>query len=1149
MLQRAASNAYSWWWVSHIRTKQSKWMEQNLQDMEEKVQTVLKLLEEEGDSFAKRAEMYYKRRPELISFVEESFKAYRALAERYDHISTELQNANNTIASVFPDRVPFMDEDDEDTSPRPQRKKPEGFKTNIPKPPIKDLKSVITTAAATKKFHSKKPAATAAAAPKVSKSGLSKKEALEEVDKLQKEILALQTVKEFVKNSYDNALARYWETEEQIKELQERISILQDELGEGVNIEDDEARHLMAETALKSCEEALTQLQEKQEKSLDETIIECRRVKDVEAKLDSLMGEFNYDRSKSKEPRVPRDLKEIAETKILEGDVDGLTQKKQDLQLLKENIIEHFETSSNSSLSVAEMAEKIDELVNKVISLETAVSTQTAMVKRLRTETDELQVQIQTLENDKESLIKDKNKLNDQLRKMEESMHGVQDLNQIVEDQNSNLQTQLSEAHCNLNHISEKVQNVLPDEEANTTDLSHTEKDSSNQTEVKVPVNQDNILLNYIKPEKEVTASWVEDEATDKELKVADTVEDDATSANKLEVPGSPFANEPNIRGSVENDVKFVKDVTSDNKIEVTGSPFANEPNVICSLENDVKSVNEVKATSSLEMEGATLVEIKSPKMMEEQEKTVNHNIRGSVENDVKSVKDVTSDNKIEVTGSPFANVPNVICSLENEVKSVNEVKATSSLEMEEATLVEIKSPKMMEEQEKTVNPDNDDEEATVAVSTVMENQEVSQPLASNKADGSSESSEKQQENDAKQSSCEIENALKVYSKEQTPPREDEPDWQQLFTTGMQDREQVLLTEYTNTLRNYKDVKKKLAEIEKKNQDSNFDSSLQLKELKTANAMKDEEIRLLRQKLGLLQRSLEGNEDLAESAEKLGIEELLKIAPTEYTSPIEEKFRSNMDEILEENLTFWLKFSAYYSEIQKFETTIKDLQTELSKLEVNGKSESSSSSSINPSIKSDARPIYKHLTEIQSEVTVWMEKGALLKEELQGRFSSLCDIQEDITAALKSSAEDDDFRFTSYQAAKFQGEILNMKQENNKVADELQAGLDIVSSLQLEVEKALVKLNDEFGFSASKRQQNGQLRQSETRAKIFSGDKEIRHFYSNAMPKADAVHRDLQLSLMPSAKQVSTNGEKGYGKQARKHAIMTLKIPKIKKPG
>lgn len=37
MLQRAASNAYSWWWASHIRTKQSKWLEQNLQGMNQPV--------------------------------------------------------------------------------------------------------------------------------------------------------------------------------------------------------------------------------------------------------------------------------------------------------------------------------------------------------------------------------------------------------------------------------------------------------------------------------------------------------------------------------------------------------------------------------------------------------------------------------------------------------------------------------------------------------------------------------------------------------------------------------------------------------------------------------------------------------------------------------------------------------------------------------------------------------------------------------------------------------------------------------------------------------------------------------------------------------------------------------------------------------
>ena len=58
--------------------------------------------------------MYYKKRPELINFVEESYRAYRALAERYDHISKELQNANNTIASVFPEQVQFAMEDDDD---------------------------------------------------------------------------------------------------------------------------------------------------------------------------------------------------------------------------------------------------------------------------------------------------------------------------------------------------------------------------------------------------------------------------------------------------------------------------------------------------------------------------------------------------------------------------------------------------------------------------------------------------------------------------------------------------------------------------------------------------------------------------------------------------------------------------------------------------------------------------------------------------------------------------------------------------------------------------------------------------------------------------------------------------------------------------
>ena len=43
-----------------------------------------KLIDEDADSFAKRAEMYYQKRPELVSLVEEFYRSYRALAERYD---------------------------------------------------------------------------------------------------------------------------------------------------------------------------------------------------------------------------------------------------------------------------------------------------------------------------------------------------------------------------------------------------------------------------------------------------------------------------------------------------------------------------------------------------------------------------------------------------------------------------------------------------------------------------------------------------------------------------------------------------------------------------------------------------------------------------------------------------------------------------------------------------------------------------------------------------------------------------------------------------------------------------------------------------------------------------------------------------------
>ncbi|RVX21670.1 Protein NETWORKED 1A [Vitis vinifera] len=96
--------------------------------MDVKVKAMIKLIEEDADSFARRAEMYYKKRPELMKLVEEFYRAYRALAERYDHATGELRQAHRTMAEAFPNQVPYVLADDSpsvSTTPGPEPHTPE----------------------------------------------------------------------------------------------------------------------------------------------------------------------------------------------------------------------------------------------------------------------------------------------------------------------------------------------------------------------------------------------------------------------------------------------------------------------------------------------------------------------------------------------------------------------------------------------------------------------------------------------------------------------------------------------------------------------------------------------------------------------------------------------------------------------------------------------------------------------------------------------------------------------------------------------------------------------------------------------------------------------------------------------------------------
>ncbi|KAA8530004.1 hypothetical protein F0562_034540 [Nyssa sinensis] len=85
-LDHASSN--SWWWNSHNRPHdhQSQWLQATLSELEEKTKMIVKSIEDDGDSFAKRAEMYYKKRPQLIHLVEDLHRSYRSLALNYNHL-------------------------------------------------------------------------------------------------------------------------------------------------------------------------------------------------------------------------------------------------------------------------------------------------------------------------------------------------------------------------------------------------------------------------------------------------------------------------------------------------------------------------------------------------------------------------------------------------------------------------------------------------------------------------------------------------------------------------------------------------------------------------------------------------------------------------------------------------------------------------------------------------------------------------------------------------------------------------------------------------------------------------------------------------------------------------------------------------------
>ncbi|CAA6663088.1 unnamed protein product [Spirodela intermedia] len=968
MLHRAASNAYSWWWASHIRTKQSKWLDNNLQDVEVKVESMLKLIEEDGDSFAQKAEMYYRKRPELVKFVEEFYRAYRALAERYDHISGELHKANKTLATVFPDqlqlaiadgeeirsdkalsatvfpgRVQLGLEDEEDISSTAAA--PPGDPTEIPGPSLpKDLEKV--TAMATKLRR-----------PERVDLEMGREKAQEEIDKLQKGILILQTEKEFIKSCYESNLAKYWDIERRMTDMQRQVCNLQDDYNVSVSIEDDEARALMTATALKSCEAALVNLQEQQKQSMEEARLESDRIRAVRAKLMSLKAAATATAKAQGEESSGEAMEPSSEMTV---EPAALAQERLELQFVCEKIKEHFEKAS-----VEELAEKIDELVDKIISLEVTVSSQTAQILRLRSETDELQRSLQSFEEEEKALAAaaatvtaadnaaadddgdhGSGSLSEKLKDAEEELGRLQSLDKSVRDETQKLQVDFSSACRSFRDLSEKLQS------ADGSCSSQEDRDGEEEEEgIKAPTDESNHGL--------------------------------ATEASCSMLEPGLCAEDRGMEIIHSDPGEELPDQKQEDEIGKIGKPAA--PN----REDGTADPEGIIDDSSWR-----IVELEQEDQSGENNHAPRAEFDGMAKKDLVLISDAEDDRECEAGET---------------------------------------GPTGMREE--------DEEDRAL-------------------------------------------------------------DWQQLLLIGLEDREKLLLAEYTSILRNYKETKRKLSEAERRHEQHLLEMMAKVRDLKNAGAMKDEEILSLRQKLQFLEANQENpggysaerrdpqsqaageKEEASPSSfstffaelkdeggdpEGLLAKEINLQVPDkpETENAVEGRFRRDIDGLLEENLEFWLRFSASFQQIQKLQTAWRGLQGEIANLSDGRKTEGGGAAGGGASgSSSDAvAALFTNLADLQTELLAWLDQNAQLKAELQCRFSSLCNIKDEMSRVLSDSAGTEEAPLTPYQAAKFHGELLNMQQENNKVADELQAGLDHVKALQAEVDRSMAGLRRNLGIS------------------------------------------------------------------------------------
>lgn len=264
--------------------------------MDSKVKAMIKLIEEDADSFARRAEMYYKKRPELMKLVEEFYRAYRALAERYDHATVVIRQAHRTMSEAFPNQMPLELDDSNANSATGDPQTPESTpirtcfdpddlhkdSLELPAAHLNDERRNGTSTEESDTFRKKglKQLANLSGSEGKVRKGLKFHELVGD----NKEILSLKEALAKVEAEREADLIQFREKLEKLSTLESEIARAQED-SKGLN-----ERAAMAEAEIERLKEALTKLEAEKDAKLQDYRQCLDRISSLENTLSHTQG-------------------------------------------------------------------------------------------------------------------------------------------------------------------------------------------------------------------------------------------------------------------------------------------------------------------------------------------------------------------------------------------------------------------------------------------------------------------------------------------------------------------------------------------------------------------------------------------------------------------------------------------------------------------------------------------------------------------------------------------------------------------------------------------------------------------------------------------------------------------------------------------